>query len=525
MRIAYRVDASSRMGTGHVVRCLALARALRAKDAECSFIHRFHRGNMVDAIRREGFVVHELPAPTATSEEVPDGEYERWLGVPVDEDGRQTAAVLEDMPVDWLVVDHYALAAEWERVVRPHAERVAVIDDLADREHDCDLLVDQNFFPDAQRRYEDLVPQNCKLLTGPRYALMRPEYAEVRRLIGPRRGPVSRVLVFYGGSDRGDQTSRALRVLSRPEFEHLGVDVVVGSNHPDRTGVENLAARRPLTDVHGSLEHLAGLMAEADVALGGGGSTTWERCATGLPSIVIAVAENQVPFTEALGEDDRILYLGEADSTTEEHLAEALQTLVDDPERLRELAERSWYLTDGLGALRVAEAIAPTERERLSVRPARQEDKALYFDWANDPDTRRHAFNSEFISWDDHSQWFDQRLRNGNSWLFVLQTPRGLPVGQVRIDRRGNDGVLDFSVDPAFRGRGWGTLLLQRAVEASRDLKLDVALTGTVLPKNIPSQRAFLRAGFIEVGRDERGAIQYHLPPFPLAEAQSPTGR
>lgn len=498
MNVVFRVDASNIMGTGHAMRCLTLADVLRQQGASCYFVHRRHSGHMIDTIRDRGHAFCELPPPKKEAAPITKADYSQWLGVTQEQDTAETIAVLNGLSVDWLVVDQYGLDVQWEKAMRPHARNIAVIDDLANRSHDCDLLVDQNFFPDAERRYDSLLSLNTKRLCGPRYALLRPQYAAARRLIAPRRGPLSRVLVFYGGTDITNETGRALRVLSRPAFRHLAVDVVIGANNRHRAELMKLAETRPITDVHAPREHLVDLMIEADLSIGAGGTTTWERCALGLPSLVTAVAENQIPFNEALSAAAIIQYLGRWTEITDDLLAETLLDFLDNKVALRTIAAKAWRVTDGLGVLRVAEAILPNAPENLTLRPAGAADKAIYFEWANNQITRRSAHNPARIPWPEHDSWFEARLCDRNTHLWVMTTPHGLPVGQVRVEATGGDGLLDYSIDPAFRGRGWGVRLLELTVEAWRDVGGKVSLKGEVLSQNQASRQAFLRAGQFE---------------------------
>lgn len=498
MRVAFRVDASTHIGTGHVVRCLTLAQALRERGAECFFVHRLHPGHLSELIGQEGYAVRELPAPAKVADIEGEAEYAAWLGVEPAVDARETVEAIGRDSVDWLVVDHYALAADWERTVCFRARRMAALDDLANRHHYCDLLIDQNRIPDPQRRYDGLVPDQTHRLCGPRYALIRPEYSRAREVIGPRRGPLSRVLVFYGGADIHNESGRALRVLSRPEFRHLAVDVVVGANHPNRQSILNQAKERSGTEVHGPRERLVDLMIEADLALGAGGATTWERCALGLPSVVTAVAINQIPFSQALAMDGAVRFLGHWSDISDECLAGALTEYLDDPSRLAEMGQRAWAVTDGLGRWRVAEAVVPSAREDLQLRRARRTDKPLYFEWANDPTTRAHANNPDPISWATHDQWFNERIEDPNAYLWVMITADGLPVGQIRAEVKGLEAIIGYSIDSAFRGRGWGTRLLELAALAWQREGNSSQLTGEVNTRNEASCRAFIRAGFEE---------------------------
>lgn len=467
---------------------------------------------MADTIRKRGFPVHELPSPLNANGHASVSGYSDWLGVSPEQDAAETREALQTFRPNWLVVDHYALDAEWEKLLRNDVDRIAVVDDLANRAHECDVLVDQNYFPEGATRYQGLTPAYARLLLGPQFALLRDEYADMRRLIGPRRGVVARVLVFYGGSDPSNETGRALRVLNRPEFRHLAVDAVIGANNAHRREVESLAAQRPFIELIEPRPHLAELIAEADLALGAGGTTTWERCALGLPSIVTAVAENQIRPCEALAETGAIHYLGHRAEVTEADLCLALASFLEDETRLSNVSERAWWITDGLGRLRVAEALNPTDQHALRLRPTSADDKSLYFKWANDPDTRRYANHSKMIPWSTHDSWFDARLQDANSHMWVMITPDGLPVGQVRADVQDDKAVLDYSVDPYFRGRGWGKQLLELGAAAWYATGSNLPLMGEVRIENEASCRAFLRAGFEEVGISTAEKRCFRLP-------------
>ena len=381
MKVVIRTDASARIGLGHLARCRTLAVALRDQGAEVRFVTRAHPGHGIALLAAEGFRVTALPAPPApaSGSEIADGDYAAWLGVPLDQDAAETLAVLSDSgPVattdpitaraprpDWLIVDHYALDARWEQALRPHVGRILVIDDLANRPHAGDLLLDQNYAPTGAARYQGLLTPGARTLLGPAYTLLRPEYAQARQGLARCQGagasgPVRRVLVFFGGTDPHNLSGRALTALSDPALAHLVVDLVIGANHPQREGLIAQAAARPGTQVHGPRPHLADLMAAADLALGAGGATTWERCCLGLPSLVVSLADNQRLACAALAADGLIRYLGHADQVTAASLAAALIQATHDPTGLRAQAAASSATVDGAGTQRVVEALLHT---------------------------------------------------------------------------------------------------------------------------------------------------------------------
>lgn len=349
MKVVFRVDASARMGIGHLMRCLTLAESLRKRNVQIRFVCREHTGNLITLLQQKAMPVTVLPAP-AVSDTASGENYAAWLGVTQAEDAEQTIKALSGEKPHWLVVDHYGLDVEWEQRLRPHTNRLMVIDDLANRHHDCDVLLDQNYSAEGERRYAGLVPDTCKLLVGPRYALLRPEYAAYRKTLRTREGQVARVLVFFGGSDPQNMTGVALEALSHTELHHLGVDVVIGANNPHREALVKKTAEMAQATIYGLRPHLADLMAQADLAIGAGGATTWERLCLGLPSLVVSIAENQVPSCAALHYSRLIDYLGYQDDVDAAGVSNEIIHMIGNPGRLVAMSLAGQALVGGCGA-------------------------------------------------------------------------------------------------------------------------------------------------------------------------------
>ena len=249
--------------------------------------------------------------------------YGSWLGCSQDQDASDCLSALSNVGItraDWIVVDHYGLDQDWQQLVLQGLSvncatpKLLVIDDLADRSHLADLLPDQNFFgTNTLERYEGLVPDTCLQLLGPHYALLNDEYSHLHHLV-PFRSHLKRILIFFGGVDSHNLTARTVKALTDPVFSDLIVDVVIGRHSPHRHEVEELVACRPLTNLYDNLPSLAGLIARADLSIGAGGVTTWERACLGLPSLVIPIASNQAPFVRALEQAGYIQYLCQPDN-------------------------------------------------------------------------------------------------------------------------------------------------------------------------------------------------------------------
>lgn len=354
--IVFRTDASLQIGTGHIMRCLTLADALAEAGADCQFICRAHSGNLADLIYQRGYRVHLLPFDANwVGSEQPTLAHAAWLGSDWKTDAEQSKRILSETICNWLIVDHYALDQKWELALKPCCRQLMAIDDLADRPHACDLLLDQNWHGyHAPDRYDTLVAPSTTRLLGPDYALLKPEYGRLRSLISSRDGRVRRILVFMGGSDPSNQTAKALQALMTKDLSSLSVDVVIGTNHPDPIGIAALAGLRPATTVHQNLPNLADLMAYADLMISGGGSTTWERMCLGLPCLVISIAENQTPIQKQLAESGFSRFLGEMAQVKMDEITDAVRWAISHPSELAQQSKACQTMVSGSGAAIVA---------------------------------------------------------------------------------------------------------------------------------------------------------------------------
>lgn len=340
MRVCIRVDASLEIGSGHVMRCLTLAEALTVHGAAVSFACREQAGDMCDYIGAQGYPVHRLPGDLAAPPSGGDASSDAWR-----QDAGQMALLLSGAhEVDWLVVDHYRLDSRWEKSLRHLVRRLMVIDDLANRQHDCDLILDQNFYSDMATRYDLLVPQACTKMLGPSYALLRREFREARGSLRERDGVVRRILVFFGACDLSQETGKTLQALSRLNRSDIGVDVVVGAANPCRAEVQALCSTMENASFHVQVPTMAKLMADADLFIGAGGTTTWERSFLGLPSIVLSLAENQLQLNNDMAAYGALRFLGESTQVTVEHLASEVRELLASPGLLREMGRRGMAL-------------------------------------------------------------------------------------------------------------------------------------------------------------------------------------
>lgn len=354
MKVAFRTDASLQIGTGHVIRCLTLADALVGQGAECQFICRAHEGHLIDFIRSKGYVTHALPAGTAGSNLSAASNslaHSQWLGVSQAQDVAACTPILAAELPDWLIVDHYALDRHSESALRPYYRNLMVIDDLADRHHICDLLLDQTFGRDEED-YRSLVPEHCHLLCGSSYALLRPEFAALRSNSMQRRAyPVLRqLLIAMGGVDKNNATGHVLQALHDCSLpKDCQITIILASTAPWLESVRNQAQGMPWsTRLLVGVNNMAQLMANSDLAIGGAGATSWERCCLGVPTVMLVLARNQEKVARGL-EKAGAARLIRLNPDMPRQLKEIFAIFSHDRSSLRKISDSAAHIVTGQG--------------------------------------------------------------------------------------------------------------------------------------------------------------------------------
>ncbi|MEC1545660.1 UDP-2,4-diacetamido-2,4,6-trideoxy-beta-L-altropyranose hydrolase [Bacillus halotolerans] len=349
MNILFRTDASIEIGTGHVMRCLTLANALRKKGANITFICRNLQGNLAEIIREKQFDLIMLSEPKKNVFIPKATSHSDWLGVPWYADAAETICAMKDMNKDisLLIIDHYAIDINWEMRVKKYVKKMMVIDDLADRLHDCDILLDQNLYHHYKDRYVKLVPKSCKQFLGPEYVLLRDEFYSFQPSQKNGDGSVKKILVFFGGSDPTNETKKVIKAFQQFPPQDIELDIVIGNTNTHKKEIESICKKHTFCNFHCQVNHIADLMYNADLAIGAGGTTTWERCYLGLPAIVITVAENQEVIAQTLDQLGAIKYLGPKESVNESDIVSAIQEMMNNPLSLQQMSRKARLLLEG----------------------------------------------------------------------------------------------------------------------------------------------------------------------------------
>ena len=470
------------------MRCLTLANALSDAGWRCGFACSPETAPVVPALQRSA---HELFVLEDDPSDEPAALAKHW-----------------GAGIDLLIVDHYGRDAAFESVCRGWAKRIMVIDDTADRPHDCDILLDQT--PGrAEADYEGLVPDDCRVLLGSAYALLRPEFARLRPEALERRKDglaIGTVLVSMGAADPHNVAAMALEGLARSGLD-VKVDVVAGAASPHLQSLRELTASLGLqVTIHEAADSMADLMARADLAIGAAGGTSWERCCLGLPSLVIATAANQEKIAAALDRAGAAISLGRRADVTPDTIADALRALRSDTARG---CAAPGELCDGRGVARTLIALVEPRPARdaglVRLRMARRNDRDRILSWQKDPRTRRFARTPDVPTAREHAKWFDRSLADADRYLMIVEHADA-PAGVLRLDRLDRPDTYEVSIFIApekYRlGIGSAALSLARALVPGATLHADV------LPENTGSLGLFRGAGY----RQSDGTLYVSTP-------------
>jgi len=476
-----RADASIVNGTGHVMRCLALAQEWQDRGGHAAFALAEATPAIHARLAAEGCDVRSISGAPGTAQ-----------------DSSQVIALAKDIGAEWVVVDGYQFGDEHQHALKSAGLKVLFLDDYGHAKHYyADLVLNQN--PSASQMLYASRESGTGLLLGPRHCLLRREFSAWRNWKREVPPAGHRVLVTMGGSDPENLTAGVVDALSRDALEELEAIVVIGGSSPHADALERspLLTAKKIT-VRKDVTNIGELMAWADVAISSAGSTCWELCLLGLPALLFDVAENQKPIAQELSRRGCALHLGSSRDFNVEELAHQLDRLLRSGATRQAMSLACRELVDGRGAQRVASIM----RSGLRLRPVVEADRELLWKWANDPQVRAAGFSPAEIPWEQHKAWFASKMNNPNCLILIAEDAAGMAVGQFRVDWRSDqDGEIDVSVSSDRRGAGYGSVLIELGVSRALAEK-GQRLHAFVKTENQPSLRAFEQVGFSVLGEE-----------------------
>lgn len=468
-RLLIRADASPEMGAGHVMRCIALAQAWKKSKGEVTFVAADMLAFALERIRNEGFEVELLTARPASRE-----------------DAFSTKAIAEKHQAGWLVIDGYHFGFDYLQAIRSRGNKILLIDDEGGRDVSvADVVLNQNLHAAAEMYPER--ERTAFLLLGTHFVLLRQEFAES----GPEQArqipkTATKILVTVGGGTPPKAFNEILAAVGA-----LGphVEVAVAAGESPQTRDINFTARMSFL---GTRPNMAPIMAWADLAVAAAGSTCWELCRMGVPSILIDLAQNQRPLGRELSSRGMATYIP-GENATAANLLLALKALLPDEYRRREMSEKGMKLIDGRGAQRV---VAALRAQGINLRQAMREDAQLLWNWRNDPVVRSASFSGQSISWEEHCDWMAQSLDDKDCQIWVAEET-GCPLATLRAKKTREGGAeLAITVAPEFRGQGLAPFLIRMAVQRAATTWGLSEIQALIKPQNLSSIKAFEDAGF-----------------------------
>ena len=473
MIIIIRADASTQMGTGHVMRCIALAQAWQEQGGAVVMV-----SAEIPPLLRDRLGVENIESRL----------------IEADNDAQATIQIAQEIGAEWVVVDGYQFDSYYQRMIKSADLQLLFIDDYGHCDAYCaDFVLNQNSYADS------LLYANCEpytqLLLGSRYVLLRREFWQWRGWQRPQPQPPYHVLVTLGGSDPDNVTGKVIDALHTWTAFPLQLTVLVGGGNPHYDDLEAWVKHSPHTvELRRNVTDMPQLMSEANIAISAGGSTCWELAFMGLPNLIIVLAENQVAVGKNLDEVGVATNLGWWNELSAEKIRQQIQTILGDVSRWRAMSTQGQLVVNGYGGQQVVTAIS------LGVRPATMGDAKLLFEWANDPSVRQFAFNSNPIQWDEHITWFQKKIIDINCHQYICFDQNEDPIGQIRFDIKDVDAEIDISVSPNYRGMGYGIQILNKGINLVRQIHPNLTINAFVKINNKSSTRMFLKAGFNIVG-------------------------
>ena len=491
MCLVIRADATVQIGTGHLMRCLALSQAWQLDGGQSIFVMASEAPACEARLQSEGMeIVHLSNCPGS------------------DADAIQTADYACHMNASWVVLDGDHFGATYQRIMKESKLRLLVIDDNGHAEHYyADIVLNQNLHG-REGMYVNKEPYT-ELLLGTRYVLLRQEFLRRRE---EKKAPkvANKLLVTLGGSDPNNVTLKVIRALQQGEICDMEITVIVGGSNPHLQELQSAIRDSRLTiRLESNVTNMSALMAWADMAISSASCTSLELAFMGVPTLLLELAPNQHYAAEGLDTARVAINLGRAEHLSSSAIAREIMRLQLAMSKREEMAQRGRQLVDGKGTHRT---LLHMKSADLRIRKTRENDSKLLWKWANDQEVRAASFSSEPVPWKQHAKWFESKLRDPNCIFYVITNEDGTPIGQIRYDITGSEAIASISLDTKFRGRGYGSASIWLSSRELFDISGVTLIHAYTKQANEASIHAFMRAGFSNVGKTIfRGNEAVHL--------------
>jgi UDP-2,4-diacetamido-2,4,6-trideoxy-beta-L-altropyranose hydrolase len=486
-----RTDANAQIGIGHMMRCLALAQACQDNGGHAGFVTAIEAPALENKLRSEGMEVSTISAQPGSMD-----------------DAVKTADIAKKMGTNWVVVDGYHFNSTYQQKVKEAGHQLMVIDDMAHlRHYYSDILLNQNIHA---KSLQYSCESYTKLLLGTKYVLQRRAFQKWQGWKREIPEVAKKILVTLGGGDPENVTLKVIQALKEVNLNDIEVAIVIGPINPHIETIRNELSHVPLAyRLLPSAEDMPELMAWADLAVSGGGTTSWELAFMGTPSIMLVLAENQGHIAEELDRMGVVFNLGWHEQVSSSQIAQAMARLSFSAGARMRMVRRGQDLVDGDGVDRV---LMRVRGQRVRLRRAQQEDGRLVWEWANDPNVRAVSFSSEPILWEQHLKWFQSKLNDPGCVFYIAFNEEDAPIGQVRYDVNDGEAIVSISLSSTFRGKGYGNEMIELSSQKLFKVLEANSIHSYIKMGNEASVKMFLEAGFKKMGMEmTHGEPVFHL--------------
>lgn len=525
LKVIIRADASLLIGKGHIMRCLTLADKIKAHqcDAEITFMTTPHFGHLDTLIVEKGYNVISLPSPATKLEK---NNTSSWLGCTQEEDASACLSNIKT-PYDILIVDHYAIDIVWHKLMRNCCEKIMVIDDLANRHYDCDILLDQTLSRNPID-YKSLTPITCLTITGSKYTLLRPEFATTRSKAKQKRKQLKylpsnfHVLISLGGFDEDNISQMFINALKSLHIEGatFTATLVLSSQSEHLVSIKHAINALPWLTLNLDCSTMSAQMLKADIAIGASGATAWERCCLGLPTLSIETASNQQLVSASLAQRGAIINIGDSQFITQDKIINALNNLISSDSTEIEnltlyerLVKNSFDCCDGKGTERlyktIMQKLALKSHNGLTLKRADKDDVDIIFKWQSNAEIRKFSRNNKPIEYQEHCHWFSNAISSSNRTIYLIHYESRIS-GMLRLDDIDDTSCeVSILIDPQEQGKG----IALKALNTLTHLGIHRVIHAYVHEDNVSSHKLFTKSNFSKIS-----ATKYCLFPFEIKE-------
>lgn len=474
-KVLFRVDSSIEIGGGHLSRCLEIAKLLNQRKINVFFLCKELEGNLNEWIKYENFKLFII----------------RENYISIEEEIKDIEKLLKPFsPFKYLIIDNYSIDKVWENAIKKIIPKIVVIDDLANRKHNCDILIDQNYISNHENRYKALVPKETIQLLSSKYAIIKDKIKNNKRLSKPNFKKPSKLFICFGAIDSKGYTLATLRALKKISHKFELISVFTSNKNISLKDITYQGSLINNCKIYTDHNLLPDLLSSSDIAIGAGGTMSWERALLGIPSLVFGIADNQTKVLESLIKNGIVIGESSSKFPDENKIQNWLEVIISNPKLLEGLSERSRKIIDGYGCNRICEVLFPSE---IKFRYAIDKDSKKIFEWRNLPEIQKISKKQDEIKFYDHQKWFENCMHNPNSILLIAEYDLSA-IGVIRFDINDKEAEISIYKIPGKK-KIFGLLNKSTSWFFENYPKIKT-ITANIIPNNVKSCEAFFSAGY-----------------------------